>query len=165
MHVLFLLLQMFFSHFCYALIFIYKQLGSVLSSQSSLYFQGFLASKLLNGCLVFWPSNQCLQGMKQFQDSKSTFLISDFKIFPKLFLRHLNFGVLLVWRLFYVSCKGKIPFFFKLRILLLLSEKGLSHESCKQFAMGGLVAYKSTKCSKSINGFSTSRLAIVEEFF
>ena len=41
------------SHFCYALIFIYKQLGSVLSSQSYLYFQGVLASKLLNGCSVF----------------------------------------------------------------------------------------------------------------
>ena len=32
-------------------------------------------------------------------------------------------------------------------------------------AMRGLVAYKNVKCSKSIPGFSTSRLAIVEDFF
>ena len=31
--------------------------------------------------------------------------------------------------------------------------------------MRGLVAYKNIKCSKSIPGFSTSRLAIVEDFF
>ena len=30
----------------------YKQLGSGLSTQSCLYFQGFRGSKLLNGCLV-----------------------------------------------------------------------------------------------------------------
>ena len=38
------------SHFCYILISIYKQLWS--RSRSCLYFQGFLGSKLLNGCLV-----------------------------------------------------------------------------------------------------------------
>ena len=41
-----------FSHFCYKLIFIYKQPWTGLSSQSCLYFQGFLDSKLLNDCLV-----------------------------------------------------------------------------------------------------------------
>ena len=46
------LLQVFFSHFCYTLIFIYKQLWSGLSSRSCLYCQDFLGSKLLNGCLV-----------------------------------------------------------------------------------------------------------------
>ena len=38
----------------------YKQLGSGLSPQSCLYFQGFL----LNGCLVVWQSNICLQGIQ-----------------------------------------------------------------------------------------------------
>ena len=57
------LLQVFFSQFCYTLIFIYKQLGSgVISqsclyfpgviSQSCLYFQGFMGSKLFNVCLA-----------------------------------------------------------------------------------------------------------------
>ena len=32
--------------------FFYKQLGSGLSPQGCLYFQGFWDSKLLNGCLV-----------------------------------------------------------------------------------------------------------------
>ena len=46
------LLQMFFSQFCYTLIFIYKQLGSGVIPQSCLYFQGFLGSKLFNVCLA-----------------------------------------------------------------------------------------------------------------
>ena len=36
--------------------FYYKQLRSRLSPHSCLYFQGFRDSKLLNGCLVVWPS-------------------------------------------------------------------------------------------------------------
>ena len=36
-----------------------KQLGSGLSPQICLYFQGFWGSKLLNGCLVVSPSNLC----------------------------------------------------------------------------------------------------------
>ena len=43
-----------------ALIF-YKQPESGLSPQSCSYFQGFWGLKLLNGCLVVWPSNLCLQ--------------------------------------------------------------------------------------------------------
>ena len=35
-----------------------------LSPESCLYFQGFRDSKLLNGCLVVWPSNLRLQGMQ-----------------------------------------------------------------------------------------------------
>ena len=35
-------------------LFFYKELGSGLSPQSCLYFQGFRGSKLLNGCLVVW---------------------------------------------------------------------------------------------------------------
>ena len=41
--------------------FSYKQLGSGLSPQSCLYLQGFWGPKLLNGCLVVWPSNLCLR--------------------------------------------------------------------------------------------------------
>ena len=46
------LLQVFFSQFCYTLIFIYKQLGSGVIPQSCLYFQGFMGSKLFNVCLA-----------------------------------------------------------------------------------------------------------------
>ena len=68
-------------------LFFYKQLGSGLSPKGCLYFQGFWGSKLLNGCLVVWPNNLCLQ-------SKSTFMISDFKISPiTRFLWQLSFGV------------------------------------------------------------------------
>ena len=42
----------------------YKRLESGLSPQSCLYFQGFWGSKLLNDCLVVWPSNLCLQGIQ-----------------------------------------------------------------------------------------------------
>ena len=42
--------------------------------------------------------------------------------------------------------------FFNLQFLFLLSERGLSHESCLEFAIRGLVAYKpvafkKTKCT------------------
>ena len=62
---------------------------------------------------------------EEFQDSKSTFIISDFKIFRKMFLWQLHFGVLLVWQLFYVCYKEKTPFFFNLSFLLLISQRGL----------------------------------------
>ena len=61
------LLQVFFSQFCYTLIFIYKQLGSGLSPQSWLYFQGFMGSKLLNVCSAVWPNNLCLRGIQNFR--------------------------------------------------------------------------------------------------
>ena len=158
---------MFFSHFCYILIFNYKQQGSGLSSQSCLYFQGCWGSKF-NGSLVVWPSTLCLQRIQQFQDSKSTSIISDFKIFRKIFLRQLNFGVLSVWQLFYVYCKEKLHFSLTCSFLLLLSERGWALKVAYQFAMRALVAYKlvaykKTKCSKSIPGFSISRLANVED--
>ena len=50
--------------------FFYKQLGSGLSPQSCLYFEGFGDSKLLNGCLVVWTSNLCLRGIHQFSGLK-----------------------------------------------------------------------------------------------
>ena len=72
-------------------------------------------------------------------------MISDFKIFPIMLLRQLNFGVLSVQQLLYVCYKEKIPFSFNLWFLLLLSEGGLSPESC--LAICHPVAYKKTKCS------------------
>ena len=44
--------------------FFYKQLMSGFSPESCWYCQGFRSSKLLNGCLVDWPSNLCLRGMQ-----------------------------------------------------------------------------------------------------
>ena len=89
-----------------------------------------------------------------------------------MFLRQLNFGVLSVWQLFYVSCKRKSQFLFQLYLLLLLSEREVEPWkllATLQFAMRALVvyklvSYKKSKCSKSIT-FSASRLANVEEFF
>ena len=46
------LLQVFFSQFCYTLIFLYKQLESGVIPQSCLYFQSFMGSKLFNVCLA-----------------------------------------------------------------------------------------------------------------
>ena len=101
-----------------------------LISQSCPQFQDFLDSKLPKGCSAVLPSNLCLRGIQQFQDSKSLFIISDFKIFTKMFLRQLNFRVLSFFQLLYVNCKGKSQFFFNLQFLLLLNERGLSPESC-----------------------------------
>ena len=60
-------------------IFFYKQLGSGLSPQSCLHFQAAWGSKLLNGCLVIWSRNLCLQEYSSFGDSKP---ISDFDFLP-----------------------------------------------------------------------------------
>ena len=46
------LLQLFFSQYCYKLIFIYKQLRSDVIPQSCFYFQRFMSSKLFNVCLA-----------------------------------------------------------------------------------------------------------------
>ena len=77
-------------------LFFYKRLGSDLCPQSCLYFQSFRDSRLLNGCLVVSPSNLFREEYNNFQDSKSIFMISDFKIFPIMLLRQLNCGVLSV---------------------------------------------------------------------
>ena len=42
----------------------YTQLGSARIPQSCLFFQDFRGSKLLNGCLIVWPSNLCLLGIQ-----------------------------------------------------------------------------------------------------
>ena len=54
-------------------------------------------------------TNVC-QKNSDFQDSKPIFMISDFKIFPKMLLR-MNFGALSVWQLFYANSKEKKLFF------------------------------------------------------
>ena len=72
--------------------FFYKQLGSGLSPQSCLFFQVAWGLKLLNGCLLVWPSNLCLQEYSNFEDSRPMFKISDFNFLPKMLLRQLNFG-------------------------------------------------------------------------
>ena len=41
-------------------------------------------------------------------------MINDFKTFPTVVFRQLNFGVLLVYELFYVYYKGKTSFFLNL---------------------------------------------------
>ena len=61
-----------------------------------LIFSRFLGSKLLNGSLVVWPSNLYCKEYSNFQYSKLISMISDFKIFPIILLRQLNFGVFLV---------------------------------------------------------------------
>ena len=102
--------------------FFYKQLESGLSPESCLYFHGFRGSKSLNDCLVVWPRKHKFPWFDQVtyvfeecnnsQDSKSIFMIWDFKIFPIMLLRQLNFGALSVSKVFYVYCKRKTPFFF-----------------------------------------------------
>ena len=90
---LFSLITLFFLFFFF---FFCKQLESGLSLQCCFYFHGIRGSKLLNGCFVVLPSNLYLGKLNNVQDSKSIFMISDFKIFPIILLRQLNFGVLLV---------------------------------------------------------------------
>ena len=77
-------------------LFFYKQLESDLSPESGLYFEGFRGSKLLNGCLVVWPSNIVWEECNNLQDSKSMFMIADFKVFQIMLLGQLNFGALSV---------------------------------------------------------------------
>ena len=65
-----------------------------------------------------------------FQDSKSTFIISDFKNFSKNVFETAEFwciiGLVVILRLL----QRKTPFFFKMLFLLLVSERGLSPDSC-----------------------------------
>ena len=65
-------------------------------------------------------------------------MISDFKVFPVILLRQLNFGISSVYQPFYVYYKGKTPLFFNLQFLFLLTERGLSPE----FTIRGLVVYE-----------------------
>ena len=91
----------------------FKQLGSGLSPQSCLYFQGFRGSKLLNGFFVSltkWPisARNIIFGI---QYSKSIFMISDFEIFPITLLRQLN------WILMYCPFNSYFTFVTKVKVL------------------------------------------------
>ena len=66
--------------------FFCKQVGSVFSLQSCLYFEVVWGSKLLNGYLVIWASNLCLQKYSNFEDSKPKFKISGFNFLLKMLL-------------------------------------------------------------------------------
>ena len=55
-------------------------------------FQSFWGSKLLNG--YFSSLTNVCEEYNSFQVSRQMFIISDFKVFPKILLRQLNFGVL-----------------------------------------------------------------------
>ena len=67
---------------------------------------------------IFWglkyQVTDVCEECNNFQDSKPIFMINVFQIFPIMFLRQLNFGVLLVKQLFYVYCKGKTSLFYNL---------------------------------------------------
>ena len=52
------------------------------------YFQRFKGSKLFNGC--FSSLINVCEECNNFQDSKWIFMISDFKVFPKILLRLLQ---------------------------------------------------------------------------
>ena len=56
----------------------YKHLELGLSSQNCLYFQGFWGPKLLNGCLVLWPTQRALH-------VESTSIPRGFDEFPRDF--------------------------------------------------------------------------------
>ena len=88
------------------------------------------SSKLLI-CSRFFEIESCLMVAQKFdqvsyickeysnfQDSKPIFMISDFKIFPKMLLRQLNFGA---FGTFSCLLQRKNPLFFNLQSLLLLN--------------------------------------------
>ena len=64
-----------------------------------------------------------------------------FKIFSKMLLRLLSFGVLSVYQLFYVYCKGKIQPFLICSFYFCLVKGGSALKVAKQFGIRGLVAY------------------------
>ena len=98
--------------FINTLTFFYKQLGSGFSPESCLYFQVFGVQSCLMIAQWFDLVTYAFEECNNLQDSKSIFMICDFRIFPIMLLRQLNFGVLSVSQLLYVYCKGKTPPFF-----------------------------------------------------
>ena len=65
-----------------------------------------------------------------------------FKIFPKMLLRLLSFGVLSVYQLFYFYYKGKNQPFLICSFYFCLVKGVSALEVAKQFGIRGLVAYK-----------------------
>ena len=96
-------------------------------------FKRFWCSMLLNAC--FSSLTSVCEECNNFQDSRQMFVISDFKVFPKILLRFLMyFSRILVYcqfkNYFTFITKKKLYFFLNLQFLLLLCEKGVSPESC-----------------------------------
>ena len=103
----------------------YKQLGSGPGPQSCLYFQGFWAQSYFMVDQQFDQVTFAGKEYNNFEDSKSVFMISDFRIFPIMLWKQLSFGE----QLFYVYYKVKTPLLFNLEFLLFLREGVLSAES------------------------------------
>ena len=79
--------------------------------------------------MVAWQCDQVTyvcEEYRNFQDSKSIFLTSDFKIFPILLLRQLNYW----FKSYFAFIQRENSLFFNLQFLLSLSERELSPESC-----------------------------------
>ena len=132
--------------------FVYELLGSGLSPQSCLYFQGFPESKLLNGCLAVWSSNLCLQGKQWFLGFKIEKMISDFKTFPIMLLSmEIYLHVLRQPNVdafnnhFTFATKEKLRFSLIFSFYCSLVKEGWAMKVAYQFAFWGLVAYKKTK--------------------
>ena len=81
-----------------------------------------------------------------FQDSKPIFIVSNFKVFPKILLKQMKIGVLPVWRLFYVFAKENLHFSLTCSLYCCLV-KGLSSGVC--LAIWRLVAYKPVTYKKT----------------
>ena len=81
-------------------LFFYKQLGSALKVADT--FKVFrvqsclMVAKSCKVALQFDQVTYVCEKYNNFQDSNSIFMISDFKIFPIMLLRQMNFGVLSV---------------------------------------------------------------------
>ena len=75
--------------------------------------------------MIAWLFDQVTEEYESFQDSKSIFRISDFKIFPIIL-----WNIILVYYRFNSYFKGKSPLFFNLRFLLLFSKRRLSPGIC-----------------------------------
>ena len=124
--------------FRHTLVFFISNQGQASALKVAYVFKVFGAQS----CLMVEQVTYVYKKYNNFQDSKSIFMISNFKNFPIILLRQLNLGVILVWQLFYIYYKGKTPLLINLQFALLLSEREFSPESSQQCAIRGLVAYE-----------------------
>ena len=93
-------------------------------------FKVFRAQSCLMVAQQFDHAIYVCEEQNNFQNSRSIYLIKNFKVFQIMLLRQLNFAVLSIQQLFYVYCKGQTPLFLNLQFLLLLNERRLRPESC-----------------------------------
>ena len=106
-------------------LFFHQQLGRGLSPQSCLYFQGFGGSKLLNSCLVVWPSNLCLRGIRQFSGFKFNIYDQCFKNFPNNAFETAEFWCIADLTAISHLLHRNTPLFVNLQFLLFLVKDGL----------------------------------------